>query len=77
MVNSRKELVNWFNDLGIEIDRIEDLGKGNAICELISQIHHTFPLNFIKKPSNEYEYLKNMKIIQAFLMQIKSNYIFQ
>lgn len=71
MVNSRKELVNWFNDLGIEIDRIEDLGKGNAICELISQIHHTFPLNFIKKPTNEYEYLKNMKIIQAFLIANK------
>ncbi|KAF9761321.1 Protein BIM1 [Nosema granulosis] len=71
MVNSRKELVCWFNGLGIKIDRIEDLGKGTSICLLLSQIHPSFPTSFLRNPTNEYEYLKNMKIIQAFFIQNK------
>lgn len=76
MVSSRKELVSWFNGLGIRISRIEDLGKGTAICLLLSQLHPSFPSSFLKDPSNDYEYLKNMKIIQGFLIQEKIDFYF-
>ncbi len=76
MVNSRKELVSWFNALGIQINRIEDLGKGTAICLLLSKIHPTFPSSFLLNPTNDYEYLKNMKIIQSFFIQHKIDMYF-
>lgn len=76
MANSRKELIGWLNGLGIEIDKIEELGKGTAICRLLSQIHPSFPQSFISNPSNEYEYLKNMKIIQGFFIQNKIEMFF-
>lgn len=65
---SRRELIEWLGSLGIEISGIEDLGRGVAICRLLSIIHEDFPSNFVRNPSGETDYLRNMKICQGFFM---------
>lgn len=66
MKKSRRELIEWIRSLGIGITRIEELGKGAIICEVLSVMHRDFPSNFIRNPSDEHEYLRNMKICQDF-----------
>lgn len=66
MQMSRRELISWIRSLGIEISAIEELGKGAIICEILSVLHRGFPSSFIRRPVNEHEYLRNMKICQDF-----------
>lgn len=66
MQKSRRELIEWIRSLGIEISAIEELGKGTAICEVLSAMHPEFPPSFVRNPCAEHEYLKNMKICQDF-----------
>nr|AGE96040.1 microtubule binding protein [Encephalitozoon cuniculi] len=63
---SRRELIEWIRSLGIGISAIEELGKGVAICKILSIIHKDFPQNFVKNPAGEHDYLRNMKICQEF-----------
>ncbi|KAH9412196.1 hypothetical protein HK407_01g00890 [Ordospora pajunii] len=66
MNRSRQELVTWMRSLGIDVCGIEDLGKGAAICQVLSILYEDFPHGFITKPREEHEYLRNMKICQEF-----------
>ncbi|KAM0672342.1 cell cycle control microtubule-binding protein [Ordospora colligata] len=66
MNRSRQELITWMRSLGIDICGIEDLGKGAAICQVLSILYEDFPHGFITKPREEHEYLRNMKICQEF-----------
>lgn len=63
---SRRELIEWIRSLGIEISAIEELGKGVAICKILSLIHSDFPSNFVRNPDGEHDYLRNMKACQGF-----------
>ncbi|WUR04827.1 protein BIM1 [Vairimorpha necatrix] len=71
MKTSRRELVEWLRDLGININKIEEIGQGTAICKLLNLIHLNVPLNYVKNPSSNYEYLKNLKVAQSFFAENK------
>lgn len=66
MKTSRRELLEWMKSLDIQINKIEELGQGTAICQLLSIMHPSSSLSYIKNPSSEYEYLKNLKVAQNF-----------
>lgn len=63
---SRVFLVQWLNQLGIAINRIEDIGKGSAICALLKLLDDFFP-KFREDPQNELDYMYNLKIVQAYM----------
>lgn len=64
-VLSRKFILDWLRDLGIEIDKIEDIGKGDALCTLLKRIDPHFP-PYKKNPANTGEYLANLRLAQAY-----------
>ncbi|EQB62319.1 eb1 protein [Vairimorpha apis BRL 01] len=66
---SRKQLISWFNSLKIPITKIEDLGTGAPICNLLNIIHPTYRLVYTQSPSSKYEYLKNLKVAQGFFFE--------
>lgn len=63
---SRTFLLQWFNQLDIAIQRIEDLGKGSAICTLLKRLDESFP-KFKEDPQNELDYMHNLKIVQVYM----------
>ncbi|WUR03683.1 microtubule integrity protein [Vairimorpha necatrix] len=71
MKTSRLELVEWLRDLGININKIEEIGQGTAICKLLNLFHPNVTFNYVKNPSSNYEYLKNLKIPIEKLVQCK------
>ncbi|WUR04641.1 microtubule-associated protein RP/EB family member/BIM1-like [Vairimorpha necatrix] len=71
MKTSRRELVEWLRDLGININKIEEIGQGTAICKLLNLIHPNVSFNYVKNPSSNYEYLKNLKVAQSFFAENK------
>lgn len=51
---------------GIEIDRIEDIGKGTALCTLLKNMDDGFPV-FKKDPWNENDYQYNLRQVESYL----------
>lgn len=69
MINSsRSFLLKWLNDSNIPIERIEDIGKGVALCMLLKKIDQNFPI-FKQEPWNENDYLYNLKLVQLYLVK--------
>jgi len=64
-VLSRKFILDWLRGLGIEIDKIEDIGKGDALCALLKRLDPHFP-PYKKNPANTGEYLANLRLAQAY-----------
>lgn len=63
---SRIFLIRWFNQIGISLSKIEDIGKGIALCALIKSIDNSFP-KYKEDARNEQDYLYNLKLIQAYM----------
>ncbi|KAJ3367768.1 hypothetical protein GGF31_007115 [Allomyces arbusculus] len=64
---SRQDLLNWMNGLlGLNITKIEELGKGYAICQIFDSIYLDVPLKKVKfNAKHEFEYIQNFKILQS------------
>lgn len=62
---SRSFLLKWLNSLCIPVQRIEDIGKGVALCMLLKKIETTFPA-FKKEPVTENDYFTNLKLVQLY-----------
>ncbi|PVU84973.1 hypothetical protein BB560_007202 [Smittium megazygosporum] len=67
MSRSRTELLAWVNELlQTNYSKIEQLGSGAAYCQIIDSIYGDVPLKRVKfNPTQEYEYLNNLKILQS------------
>lgn len=65
---SRTFLLKWMNSMCIPIQRIEDIGKGVALCMLLKKIEATFPA-FKKEPTNETDYFSNLKLVQSYFQK--------
>ena len=61
------ELVQWVNDvLQLSINKVEEMGKGDAYCQLLDSLFHDIPLRRVKYNSKlEIDYIQNFKIVQA------------
>lgn len=66
MKTSRRDLLEWMKSLNIEINKIEELGQGTAMCHLLSMIHPNTSFVYLKNPTTKYDYLKNLKVVQNF-----------
>ncbi|KAM0679490.1 microtubule integrity protein mal3 [Glugoides intestinalis] len=63
MMSSRSSLIAWLNEHGISIEKIEEVGKGVALCELMKKIEKDFP-PYKKEPRNENDYMYNLKLVR-------------
>lgn len=62
---SRAFLIKWLNSLYIPLQRIEEIGKGVALCTLLRKIDAAFP-SFKKDPITENDYFNNLKLVQIY-----------
>lgn len=62
-MTSRISLLGWLKGLGISIEKIEEIGKGTALCELMKRIEKDFPA-YKKEPRNENDYIYNLKLVK-------------
>ncbi|ELA41321.1 uncharacterized protein VICG_01694 [Vittaforma corneae ATCC 50505] len=65
-ITSRHFLLKWLNSVEVPIQKIEDIGKGVALCTLMKKLDQEFPA-FKKEPWNENDYMHNLKLVQMFL----------
>lgn len=65
-ITSRHFLLKWLNSVEVPIQKIEDIGKGVALCTLMKKLDQEFPA-FKKEPWNENDYMYNLKLVQLFL----------
>lgn len=63
---SRKALLEWLKSLNISISSIEEIGKGDALCSLLTLLDSNFPKYKIN-PRNATDYSFNLKLVQAYL----------
>jgi len=63
---SRTEILAWLNELlDLNYTKIEQLGTGAAICQIIDSIYLDVPLTKVKMSAkHEYEYVQNFKVLQ-------------
>ncbi|KAF9365654.1 hypothetical protein BGX34_009085 [Mortierella sp. NVP85] len=66
MAGSRQELVAWVNELlQLNYTKVEQLGSGDAYCQIIDSIYGDVPLHRVKFGSkHEYDYVTNYKVLQ-------------
>ncbi|KNE57268.1 hypothetical protein AMAG_03001 [Allomyces macrogynus ATCC 38327] len=64
---SRQDLLNWVNSLlGLNIVKIEEMGKGFALCQIFDSIFLDVPLKKVKfNARHEFEYIQNFKVLQS------------
>lgn len=68
---SRGELLSWINGLlDLSITKIESVGSGAVLCQIMDTIYHDVPMQRVKFSANhEYEYVNNFKVLQACFNQ--------
>lgn len=64
--DSRVFLVNWLKSLDVDITKVEDIGKGVALCALMTKLDPSFP-RFRESPTTQMEYLDNLKLIYHYM----------
>ncbi|KAF9980290.1 hypothetical protein BGZ65_005292 [Modicella reniformis] len=66
MAGSRQELVAWVNELlSLGYTKVEQLGSGDAYCQIMDSIYGNLPLHRVKFGSrHEYDYVTNYKVLQ-------------
>ncbi|KAI9183330.1 microtubule integrity protein mal3 [Blastocladiella emersonii ATCC 22665] len=67
MAESRQELLHWINNLtGLGLVKIEELGKGYALCQIFDSVFLDVPLRKVKfNAKHEFEYIQNFKVLQS------------
>ncbi|KAI9224842.1 calponin homology domain-containing protein [Blastocladiella britannica] len=67
MSESRQDLLRWVNQLlQLNLTKIEELGKGYALCQVFDSIYGDVPLKRVKfAAKQEFEYIQNFKVLQA------------
>lgn len=73
LVPSKTIIINWLRGLFPDLCpnlKIEDFGNGVIYCRIMHHYYGTPPLQKINwHPKNEYEYMNNLKNVQAALLQ--------
>jgi len=66
MGESRQELLLWLNELlQLNLTKIEQVGTGAALCQVIDSIFGDVPMSKVKfNVNSEYQYVQNFKILQ-------------
>ncbi len=69
---SRKVILDWLEDIGFPISKIEDVGKGIVLCQILKQIDNGFPA-FRTNPETECDYLYNLSLVKKYFMDNNTN----
>ena len=72
---SRQDLLNWLNDLLLlGYTKIEQIGTGAAVVQVLDSIYRDVNLNKVKFNANsEYQYVANFKVLQSLFDKHKIN----
>lgn len=62
---SRAFILKWMQDLEIPLKRIEDVGKGTALCMVLKAMDSSFP-KFKEDPQTRNDYLSNLQLVQQY-----------
>ncbi|ORZ36277.1 calponin homology domain-containing protein [Catenaria anguillulae PL171] len=64
---SRVEMLTWINQVTqLGLTKIEELGRGDALCQIFDSIYLDVPLKRVKfGAKHEFEYIQNFKVLQA------------
>lgn len=63
---SRAFILRWLQGLGVSLSRIEDVGKGVALCRILKMIDGSFP-RFKEDPQTRNDYLGNLQLVKQYL----------
>jgi EB1-like C-terminal motif len=63
---SRVALLKWLDSIKIKVDKIENIGKGTALCDLMKQMDESFP-KYKESPRNEQDYIYNLNLVMSYM----------
>lgn len=72
---SRHAIIQWLSDINCPIEKIEDVGKGTVLCQLLKKLDPSFP-KFKENPKNSNEYQYNLKLVQIYFEKKKTKLFF-
>lgn len=70
---TRSDILRWLSDLLQQpVAKIEQIGEGTIVCQVIDSIYGDVPLHKIKwSPTQETHYAENLKILQGVFLAHK------